>query len=88
MEVNTLEFWQKVKEEYNPKIHYWICPSSKTFEKAWNMDEGNEEIKNLRMEFVFKTKPPYRLGTSFLFIGSKSDIRISFIDWCIKKFEI
>jgi hypothetical protein len=47
MNVETKEFWLKVKEEYQPDdADFYICDNSATFKKVW------EDISHNRQDFT------------------------------------
>lgn len=96
MTIDSKEFWETVKSEYNKDS--FICWSSATFSEKWITDEGMQYIKELAEEFLdsdnFSTKMVGSLGvlfTSKIYQPVKDrewvDVRVDFIDWCIKKFD-
>lgn len=87
MKVESLEFWETVKKEYNPKLEKYICSTSKTFEKIWNSND-DKIIINLANEYVNEIKAKFECGLYvYLFIGVGTTERIDFINWCINKFK-
>lgn len=99
MNVNTLEFWIKVKGEYysSNSDKYLICYRSATFAEEWRVTGSDSEIAILKLadEFLHDNQTYFMLfdiGTSNLFSGGTYEvdrrmIRTEFIDWCISKFS-
>ena len=88
MKVECKEFWEKVKREYSPTVHYELCNNSKTFKKEWDLHD--EQIKIIAAEFLNDTKiTGVHIGISWLFLRSdkKIEIRKQFIDYCIQKYS-
>jgi hypothetical protein len=54
MNVESKEFWLKVKEEYNPKENIYICNTSPTFHHAWYGDR--QKIIDYAEQFALKMK--------------------------------
>lgn len=101
MKVNTLEFWEQVKREY--ERNYWgsisyICVRSWTFKQNWKQDEQKSVIVELSLDFISSYEfreyiIPFKFGvlSSYLFIEIKRDlspmrVRTDFINFCIKKY--
>jgi uncharacterized phage-like protein YoqJ len=94
MKVESLEFWQKVKEEYRPLRHFSICFTSSTFSKAWNKPDSYTEKSILKLADEFKTihKLKISIGIADLFELNKTKynemkLRVNFIDYCIAKYS-
>ncbi len=94
MEIESLEFWETVKKEYNFNYDYQICASSNTFKYVWNDDDSTNKkvIRNLATQFIIKKTLNVKIGTMWLFLNNSDDfcrtkIRIDFINWCINKFK-
>jgi len=94
LDVHSLDFWEKVKSEYNVGNGKYICGSSEIFKLAWETyysinDTNWRSIRKLA--FVFKKENKYKtlmIGVSFLFIGDGcGSFRVEFIDWCIERFK-
>ena len=94
--VNSKEFWEIVKSEY--KKDSFICWSSETFSKTWGTRKGSEYIKELAEEFLYSYTRQVDVAVDTLWVLFVSgrfspnctewvDVRVDFIDWCIKKFE-
>lgn len=97
MDVNTLQFWQTVKSEYNP-YKIFICYTSNTFETEW---EGQKKGDIMYLANIFlqdtELEKSWYVSNIFTFrpisnFSSMPDIgfiriREQFIDWCIKRFE-
>jgi hypothetical protein len=95
MKVESKEFWEKVKEEWDATSTYdFICFRSPTFEKIWDDPNTMLSIYLLANEFLIKHKEViFKIGCGdILFKGSESKvemrkIRQNFINWCIEKFS-
>ena len=95
MKVESKEFWEKVKEEYNSNrynTHYGICHRSPTFEYTWDNADHRLDILGLAYHFLLSHKHQELIGVEFLFINSKTKkegkiIRQNFINWCIERFS-
>jgi hypothetical protein len=92
MNIESKQFWEQVKKEYKPNEFFSICINSPTFEFAWN-ELNKKQIQKLAQEFIFynfKYHGTY-LGNNWLFLRHSGEldkeIRIDFIDWCIKKYS-
>lgn len=101
--INTLEFWEKVKEEYEDALSesYFLCWESGTFRDQWDYSDNNE-LETLGEVFL-KESPEsvfkiIRNSASLFQIqnegtyGSvldidKKQIRRLFIDWNIKRLK-
>lgn len=93
MKVESLEFWETVKKEYDPKgPHYFICWSSKIFDEAWNCMDDKLTIQRLGYDFSNDIGKKLNFDSIVLFLtfyGYKhaTKLRLDFIDWCINKFK-
>lgn len=99
MNINSKEFWEKVKEEYNPKNSIFICASSKEFFMVWGDKNNQQEIKKLAKEFLdykfWRLKYwRFKIGDDTIFVSLlkiyakyHKNIRLDFINWCIKRYS-
>lgn len=70
--INTLEFWEKVKEEYGGRESekYFMCWESNTFKDRWNTDANEKkELEILGEEFL-----KYNVSDMFKIIPSSSGL--------------
>ena len=96
MNIESKQFWEQVKKEYNPNIiDYFICDSSVTFSRNYVLDL-NYKINLLAHDFIkCINKNKFYIGVGILFLADVNEadvnerikIRIDFIDWCIKKYS-
>jgi len=96
LDVNSLEFWEKVKDEYRPRTFSFICFCSPVFSSAWNDKNGFIEIRHLARTFISESKIKSLdihsgdINTLFLYWGSlytNIELKVKFIDWCIERFK-
>jgi hypothetical protein len=95
MKVESKEFWEKVKDEYNTKrynTHYGICHRSTTFEYTWDNAHHRLSIQVLAYDYLLANKHQELIGFDYLFINSETreeaiEIRQNFINWCIERFS-
>lgn len=92
MNIHSREFWEKVKEEYNPKTRIFICGASEEFFIAWRDKNKKQEIKKLAEEFLdykFWRLQYWRVEIKdiVLFTKNNKNIRLDFINWCIKRYS-
>lgn len=95
MNVQTKEFWLKVKEEYNPKKNApidisSICDTSPTFRKMWNnVEDTREDFLVIEHAELFLKEINYdaKCGTFYLFNNEDTELRKQFIDHMINKFS-
>lgn len=90
MNIETKEFWEKVKEEYKPLSSFYICHYSETFCKIWNdFTEPRQDKKIVAHANVFLKTKGYdiRCTVSALFTTPDIEIRKEFIDYMINKFS-
>lgn len=100
MEVNSKDFWIKVREEVGNKLNF-LCLLSPTFKSAWEYNKA--AIKELGAEFLENTNQNAAFimgeGVISLFGTTTGDVvgatwsvddfyrlRIDFVDYCINKF--
>jgi hypothetical protein len=87
----NLEFWQKVKEEFEASYDNYICNGSDTFHFRWNDIDDKVEIQRLARCFL-QDKGLISSNSMGIFLFATSDIglynrrsfRIEFINWVIK----
>lgn len=95
MNIETKEFWLKVKEEYQPDDHYGphICLYSQTFENAWDDTENETDIKIINKAKAFlreKNQNSFTCSYIILFYDLNAsdkhhiEIRKQFIDHMIQ----
>jgi hypothetical protein len=94
MKVESKEFWEKVKDEYNSShnVHISICFRSPTFENSWDNVDHRLSILELAYDYLLANKHQELIGFDYLFINSKNreegkKIRQNFINWCIERFS-
>ena len=94
MNVQSKEFWLKVKEEYIKSNTVHICDGSKTFNKQWHI-VCKQYIKEQAFNFLDTQTTSFRLGVlnclfSNFFKTSKMQqiqIRKDFINHMINKYS-
>ena len=97
-DVDSLEFWQIVKEEYVGSINVPnICGTSTTFRKVWDDEDDTSKQKIRNYAFCFKesvfTGFDILIGVEYLFVLNfrlagvvdKVYIRDEFIEYMINK---
>jgi len=86
LDVHSLEFWLRVKEDYSVGRSSFICNCSGMFNKAWNGTKSYDII-SLAKEFL-----PAELGEIgdgvILFTVACPFVRERFIEWCVEKFSV
>lgn len=98
-DINTKEFWEQVKKEYNPQgTATSICSWSDTFSNMWNDWDRLDRPDHIVMKYADEFLTTYKInqfcipytGHIFLFndvIGyeNKIKIRVDFLDYMINK---
>lgn len=85
MNVQSKEFWLKVKEEYRPEYSPYICSTSPTFKSAWHSKDRCTIESNAEL---FSS---HELGFILLYLiedkVTKIQVRKDFIDHMINKYS-
>ena len=87
--VHSLEFWEKVKKQYQKTGISFLC-SSKLFKEKWELRSYEKEyIRELAETYLKDTCKRGSVGTLFLFYGvdGYEQTRVEFLDWCIERFS-
>ena len=85
MNVQSKEFWLKVKEEYRKDVI--SLGSSRTFKSAMYVNEQKDHIWSMAHEFIKDTNQNVTIGEKYLFPYESYGIRIQFIDHMINKYS-
>ena len=97
-DVNTKEFWEQVKKEYQPDGYkYGLCCSSDTFSTMWNIltphSPDETVIEQARVFVSEKSITVKYISVGYLFDDSSItteqhvQIRRDFLDYMINKFS-
>lgn len=91
--IMNLEFWQRVKEEFEDSRANYICVGSDTFYYYWRDADDKLEVQRLARDFLRERGlSPHEFMGIYLFsevdVGwyNRRSFRIEFINWVIKQF--
>jgi len=91
MNVESKEFWLKVKEEYKPDLSHLICYTSNEFRIKWEREVSYNFIAQEALKFLKDDR--FEVALHVLFFcphapkEEKIQVRKDFIDHMINKFS-